>query len=203
MRVLPACLLLLSTALTALARPGGYLHARKPAPVSRALKQHHVLRSSDDTCGHLDGNALQLAAIDINLDLTADILGILLGLDICICISLLPLQVDVGLGLDALIPLLGLGDINALLEAAVRTGVVRSMHGVQLTCIYAPSSTLVRLMVIIARTARTRRTQRQHLPAVTASAAAGVANHPLSRRASSACAPSHGRNATVVAARGR
>lgn len=121
MRVLPAFLLFLSTGLTALARPGSYLRAPRPAPASRALKQHHVLRSSEDTCGHLDGNALQLAAIDIGLDLTADILGILLGLDICICISLLPLQVDVGLGLDALIPLLGLGNINALLEAAVRT----------------------------------------------------------------------------------
>ena len=65
---------------------------------------------------------LQLRAADrceFGLDLTADVLGILLGLDVCICISLLPLQVDVGLGLDALIPLLGLGDINALLEAAV------------------------------------------------------------------------------------
>ena len=120
MRVLPALLLFLSTGLTALARPGSYLRAPRPAPASRALKQHHVLRSSEDTCGHLDGNALQLAAIDIGLELTADILGILLGLDICICISLLPLQVDVGLGLDALIPLLGLDNINVLLEAAVR-----------------------------------------------------------------------------------
>lgn len=120
MRLLPA-LLFLSTGLAALARPGTYVHGSKTVPASRALRQHHVLRSSEDTCGHLDGNALQLAAVHLGLELTADILGILLGLDICICISLLPLQVDVGLGLDALIPLLGIGNVNALLEAAVRT----------------------------------------------------------------------------------
>ena len=42
-RVLPAFLLFINTGLTALARPGSYLHAPRPAPASRALKQHHGL----------------------------------------------------------------------------------------------------------------------------------------------------------------
>ncbi|KAH9829893.1 uncharacterized protein C8Q71DRAFT_862985 [Rhodofomes roseus] len=139
MRVLSALLLFLSMGITALARPRNSLHALtppKPLPAARALKQHHVLRSSEDTCGHLTSSSLQLAAIDIDIDLTADILGIFLNIDICICISLLPLEVDVGLGLDALVPLLGLGDLNALLEAALNIGPVDDTHCTH--CTYPP-----------------------------------------------------------------
>lgn len=118
MRVLSAFLLFLSTSVPVFARPG-FATAPRPLPGARALKQHHVLRSSEDTCGHLTGSALQLAAVDLGLELTVDVLGILLGVDICLCLSLLPLELDVGLGLDLLVPLLGLGDLNALLEAAV------------------------------------------------------------------------------------
>lgn len=58
-------------------------------------------------------------------------------------------------------------------------------------------------MATIASIARTRRTRQQHPFAVTMLVAAGVANRLLSSRAISARAPSRGRNATVVAARGR
>ncbi|KAH9925828.1 uncharacterized protein B0H18DRAFT_1008577 [Fomitopsis serialis] len=118
MRILSAFLLFLGTGITAFAHPRNAPPPPRPLPGARALKQAHVLRSSEDTCGHLTGSALQLAAVDLALELTADVLGILLGLDICLCLSLLPLELDVGLGLDALVPLLGLGDLNLLLEAA-------------------------------------------------------------------------------------
>ncbi|KZT70584.1 hypothetical protein DAEQUDRAFT_725111 [Daedalea quercina L-15889] len=130
----------LSTGIAAFAHPRSpKLAPPKPVPGARALKQHHVLRSSEDTCGHLTGSSLQLAAIDIDLELTADVLGIILDLDICICISLLPLQVDIGLGLDALVPLLGLGDLNALLEAALNIGPIDGTHCSH--CTYPPHAT--------------------------------------------------------------
>lgn len=119
MLTLPVLLqILLSTQTSAYA-----LHADPPAPApapaGRALKQHHVPRTTADTCAHVTGDSLWASAGHVGVATTDAVRGLLGNMDLCLCASLLPLENTVRFGVDALVPHVGERKVNALLSHAV------------------------------------------------------------------------------------
>ncbi|TFY80076.1 hypothetical protein EWM64_g3938 [Hericium alpestre] len=95
----------------------------------RALVQHHEPRALLDVCAAIDLNAI-VNLLPLGIDL-----GAIAGLDICLCLSALPLSITADVHLQALVNLLGLADVNALLNLLINTG-PGSKH-----CKYPPGAT--------------------------------------------------------------
>ncbi|KZT02870.1 uncharacterized protein LAESUDRAFT_705569 [Laetiporus sulphureus 93-53] len=92
-------------------------HARdlsaQPSVGPVSLRQHHEPRAVVDVCANIDANVLS----DLNL-LTVP-LSALVGLDVCLCLSMLPLALTTDVQLETLVPLLGINNLTALLTAAI------------------------------------------------------------------------------------
>ncbi|TFY71252.1 hypothetical protein EVG20_g1755 [Dentipellis fragilis] len=96
------------------------------ASSSRELHQFRQRGPLLDVCADLDAGLL------INLGFPAEVAA---KLDLCLCLSAFPLQLNVDLGLGAVIDLLGLNVVSALLEGIVGNGPT-SQH-----CKYPPGAT--------------------------------------------------------------
>lgn len=83
-------------------RSSSTLSAAPASPV--ALRQHHEARELLDVCANID----------------ADVLPPLLKLDICLCLSALPLALETNIQLSSLVKLLGLDVVTKLLTDLVR-----------------------------------------------------------------------------------
>lgn len=90
-----------------------------PSPAHVVLHQHHAPRALLDVCAHIDLDVLE----NLHLDLFGLPWSALLDLDICLCLSLLPLVLTTDVQLEALVPLIGINNLTSILTAAV------SSHG--------------------------------------------------------------------------
>lgn len=104
----------------ALARPSR-IHNRKSVsadiPVTgstKTLRQYHIPRALLDTCLYIDADVVAASGLaNIPLDLLSD-------LDVCLCLSALPLALESNTKLNLLTTLLGKDAVSALLTQLVR-----------------------------------------------------------------------------------
>jgi hypothetical protein len=80
---------------------------------AKSSRNDHQPRALLDVCAYIDADLLSQQSI-LDIPLSA-----LLDVDICLCLSALPLYLETNVKVSTLIDLLGLTDVSALLQAVV------------------------------------------------------------------------------------